>query len=108
MASKRIEIGEPLATAVAALWNTAIGQVRYPAPTISIRGDGTTYTFVAFKAGVGLRAGETWSPATATPMAQLVNIALRLQKLANAPTGPESQQELVQAADNLRRQLEAL
>lgn len=105
--SKRVEIGEALATAVAALWNTAIGQVRYPAPTVTIRGDGTTYMFSTFQASVGLRAGQTWTPPATTPMASLVDITLKLQKLASAPAGPESQTELVRDANDLRRQLEA-
>lgn len=105
--SRRVEIGEPLAMAVVALWNTAIGQTRYPPPTVTIRSDGTTYTFVTFQAGVGLRAGQTWSPAASTPMARLVDVVLKLQKLADGSAGLEFQAELVRAADHLRRQLEA-
>lgn len=105
--AKSVEISKETATTVGELFNTALDQVRYPAPVMSIRGDGTTYTFIAFRAGNGIRAGETWSPSVKTKMATLVAVAESLKELAATPTNQQLEQELLRQAKQLTTELRA-
>lgn len=105
--AKSVEMSKEAATTVGELFNTALDQVRYPAPVMSIRGDGTTYTFIAFRAGNGIRAGETWSPGVKTKMATLVAVAESLKELAATPTNQQLEQDLLQQAKQLTTELRA-
>ncbi|UOQ64327.1 hypothetical protein [Hymenobacter volaticus] len=105
--AKSVEISKDMATTIEVLFNTALDQVRYPAPVMSIRRDGTTYTFIAFRAGNGLRAGETWSPDVKTKMATLVAVAENLKELAATPTKQQLEQDLIQHAKQFTTELRA-
>lgn len=105
--AKSVEISKQMATTVGVLFNTALDQVRYPAPVMSMRGDGTTYTFIAFREGNGIRAGEIWSPDVKTKMATLVAIAESLKELAATPTIQQLEQDLIQQAAQLTTELKA-
>ncbi|WP_215906284.1 hypothetical protein [Hymenobacter latericoloratus] len=104
--TRRAEISPELATALARLWNRAIQQVRYPEPLVSMRSDGVSFVFMAFQAGVGERAGETWSPAAGSTMALLTGIVTDLKEVALAPQNKELQQRLLHYADLLDKQLQ--
>ena len=105
--AKSVEISKETATMVGDLFNTALDQVRYPAPVMSIRGDGTTYTFIAFRAGNGIRAGETWSPSAKTKMATLVAVAEGMKELATTSANQQLEQDLLLQAKQLTIELRA-
>lgn len=80
-----------LAQALADLFAVALAQTRYDTFQ-GLRGDGTTFTFIAFQAGSGLRSGEVWAPAPATNMGLLVEIAAGLREAATTPSQPRFRQ----------------
>ena len=91
-------IGEPLAQTLNKLFFEAVTQTKYPKrifikgpngeefEELSIGADGTTYVFVAFGNGHGVRSGQTWSPRQGSPMNELVNITGALVELVTDKT----------------------
>ncbi|UOG72773.1 hypothetical protein MTX78_11610 [Hymenobacter tibetensis] len=103
--AKSVEISKEMATTVGMLFNTALDQVRYPEPVMRITSDGTTYTFIASRAGNGVRAGETWSPDIKSKMSTLVAVAESLKERAATPTNQQLEQDLIQQAKQLTTEL---
>lgn len=105
--SRQIEISKELAITLAHLWNTAIQQVRYPTPEMSMRTDGVKFIFMTFQAGIGERSGETWSPVAGSRMSLLTGIVTDLKQLVLTPQDQELlQQQLLRHANLLNKQLQ--
>jgi len=104
--TQEIEITPEAATAIAALFNAALSQMRYPEPSMSMGKDGTTYTFITVKQWAGLRAGETWSPPAGTRMGRLVAVVESLRKATaqQQPLPAALLQEVAQLTAALRPQ----
>jgi hypothetical protein len=66
------------------VWWEMLGRVHYPeAPRWGA--DGVIYHVMHWKAGVGTRSGQTWSPEDGTRTAALINIAEEMRSLADVP-----------------------
>lgn len=99
--TRKAAISEELALSISRLFNTAIQQVKYP-PTAPRTGfDGTRFIFITSQQGIGIRAGQTWSPIIGTDLGALVEIVNHLQSLAISPTDQVLQQKLIKEVKQL-------
>lgn len=88
--SRCVPLDAKLANAIAEAWLSMLWNVRYQ-PTDEIGLDGTTFHFSGFCRGVGILAGQTWSPHDATPTGRLVALAEALKAYALAPSREATQ-----------------
>lgn len=87
-----------LAQQMAALFWTALGKTQY-AQQPAIMLDGTAYYANAFRAGSGLRNGETWSPPASSSLRELIDLAENLiQQVVNRTNSPQVWAELTEMA----------
>ena len=102
-----IALEPALATALTQVFAAAIGQTRYPKPsdTVTMRGDGITFTFLYMQPHVGWQAGETWSPLASTQMGRLVALIEHMRQLATKPGGPSMQADLLAESKQLAGEL---
>jgi hypothetical protein len=102
----QVEISPELARAIAQVVASATQQARYLPTAPSAGGDGTSFTFVSYVPGEGVRTGQTWSPSPAgSTLATLVDIIFRLQHLLTAPQDQALHHALLAEANQLRNQL---
>ena len=69
----KMELDNSIAKSLHELIFTATSKVKYPDQPIS-GSDGTTYIFIAFETGYGLRSGKTWSPPDCGKLHELIEI----------------------------------
>lgn len=105
--TKVVELQPEVATALTHLVGLAVGQTRYPKPTdtVTMRHDGTTFTFVYVQPHVGWQAGETWSPGAATHMGRLVGVVEHLRQLATGAPSAGAQAALLAESTQLSAEL---
>jgi len=105
--TKVVELQPEVASALTHLVGLAVGQTRYPKPTdtVTMRGDGTTFTFVYVQPHVGWQAGETWSPGAATHMGRLVGVVEHLRQLATGAPSAGAQAALLTESTQLSAEL---
>lgn len=78
--SRKINIDQQFSETIRDVFNQFIVNTKYPNEQIN-GADGTTYEFMTFKIGVGLRAGETWSPQKGTKMRKLTDLSNMLKDM---------------------------
>ena len=105
--TKVVELQPEVASALTHLVGLAVGQTRYPKPTdtVTMRTDGTTFTFLYVQPHVGWQAGEIWSPAAATQMGRLVGLVEHLRQLATESPNAGAQAALLAESTKLSAEL---
>ncbi len=107
----RKSISEKLAKLLNVLFFDLASKARYPdfvyetfrgkkTRMISIGTDGTTYNFMAFGSGFGIRCGETWSPKTGSLMDELVKVSDLMVSVAQEGSPESRLQEAAEALHN--------
>lgn len=93
----QVEVTPVFAKALGELFNAALFQTRYPAPSMrqTTAGESVTYIFNTFQFGRGAKSGKTSSPAPGTKLSELISLAVRLPAIATAPNGEQLQAELL-------------
>lgn len=119
--STKIAIGRELAQVLNKLFFEAVAQTRYPKRRIftgpkgeqleefTVGADGTTYVFIAFTYGHGVRSGQTWSPPKGSRMNDLVGISDAMVRLvADATNRKDREGALLKQCQTLYEQIAEL
>ncbi|MEO6873372.1 MAG: hypothetical protein ABI222_00985 [Opitutaceae bacterium] len=86
---KQKQISKDVADQIRAGFTLATAQTRYP-DFAKIGLDGVTYHFSTFATGIGIRAGQTWSPDSGTVCGKLVNLGEQMHAYVRGETTAEN------------------
>lgn len=87
---RSFHVSKELADALHSLWFDSLGTTSYPDENRHGR-DGASYYFTTYKAGMDLRAGTAWSPASGSLPSELLRIAHELEKLSDGDEDAQSE-----------------